>query len=116
MHLDCYHNVRESTGPWYCELCQHLKCSGAPEVDFWEKFSSAAECALCGGTTGAFRKSTSGQWVHAFCAEVFSVSLVFQLLFIIKLNDPLDKIFMLFVSSLFLCSSGSLKEHLEGDK
>ncbi|OWM88465.1 hypothetical protein CDL15_Pgr003877 [Punica granatum] len=69
VHLDCYRNVRESTGPWYCELCEDLKCSGARDVEFWEKFGSVSECALCGGTTGAFRKSTSGQWVHAFCAE-----------------------------------------------
>jgi hypothetical protein len=25
---------------------------------------------MCHGTSGAFRKTTDGQWVHAFCAEV----------------------------------------------
>lgn len=70
--MDCYRSVRESTGPWYCELCEELsssRSSGAP-VNFWEKDHFAAECGLCGGKTGAFRKSSDGQWVHAFCAEV----------------------------------------------
>lgn len=40
-----------------------------------EKLYFVAECGLCGGTAGAFRKSTDGQWIHAFCAEVkFSIS------------------------------------------
>ncbi|KAK4742071.1 hypothetical protein SAY87_000072 [Trapa incisa] len=69
VHLDCYRNVRESTGPWYCELCEQLKCSGVLDAEFWDKFSSAAECVICGGTTGAFRQSISGQWIHSFCAE-----------------------------------------------
>jgi hypothetical protein len=29
-----------------------------------------AQCGLCHGTSGAFRKTLKGQWVHAFCAEV----------------------------------------------
>ncbi|OMP12216.1 Zinc finger, PHD-type [Corchorus olitorius] len=72
VHLDCYRNVKESTGPWCCELCEELlssRSSGAPSLNFWEKPYPAAECGLCGGTTGAFRKSVDGQWVHAFCAE-----------------------------------------------
>ncbi|KAH9756809.1 PHD finger family protein [Citrus sinensis] len=72
VHLDCYRNAKESTGPWYCELCEELlssRSSGAPSVNFWEKPYFVAECSLCGGTTGAFRKSANGQWVHAFCAE-----------------------------------------------
>ncbi|KAM6542936.1 hypothetical protein CsatB_007383 [Cannabis sativa] len=72
VHLDCYRSVRESTGPWYCELCEELsssRSSGAPAVNFWEKPYFVAECGLCGGTTGAFRKSSNSQWVHAFCAE-----------------------------------------------
>ncbi|XP_055959987.1 uncharacterized protein LOC126665739 isoform X2 [Mercurialis annua] len=71
VHLDCYRSVRESTGPWYCELCDELlssKSSSAGSLDFWEK--NYFECGLCGGTTGAFRKSSDNQWVHAFCAEV----------------------------------------------
>ncbi|XP_028235815.1 uncharacterized protein LOC114415367 isoform X4 [Glycine soja] len=69
VHLDCYRSVKETTGPWYCELCEDLssRSSGASAINFWEK--PVAECALCGGTTGAFRKSSNGQWVHAFCAE-----------------------------------------------
>lgn len=72
VHLDCYRNVKESTGPWCCELCEDLlssRSSGAPSVNFWDKPFLVAECGLCGGTTGAFRKSVDGHWVHAFCAE-----------------------------------------------
>ncbi|KAK7351150.1 hypothetical protein VNO77_10384 [Canavalia gladiata] len=71
VHLDCYRSVKETTGPWYCELCEDLSSrnSGASAINFWEKPYFVAECALCGGTTGAFRKSSNGQWVHAFCAE-----------------------------------------------
>eukprot|EP00257_Ricinus_communis_P013951 XP_015571517.1 uncharacterized protein LOC8274307 isoform X1 [Ricinus communis] len=72
VHLDCYRSVKESTGPWYCELCEELlssKCSAAASLNFWEKPYFVAECGLCGGTTGAFRKSADNQWVHAFCAE-----------------------------------------------
>ncbi|KAJ7965630.1 putative Phd finger protein [Quillaja saponaria] len=62
--------VKEPMGPWYCELCEDLsRISGAPPVNFWEKPYFVAECSLCGGTTGAFRKCSDGQWVHAFCAE-----------------------------------------------
>ncbi|KAL9394423.1 hypothetical protein Peur_013708 [Populus x canadensis] len=70
VHLDCYRCGKESNGPWHCELCEELlssRCSGAP-VNFWDRANSA-ECGLCGGITGAFRKSTDGRWVHAFCAE-----------------------------------------------
>lgn len=73
VHLDCYLSVTDSTGPWYCELCEELlssKGSRAPAVNFWEKPVFVAECGLCGGNAGAFRKTTDGQWVHAFCAEV----------------------------------------------
>ncbi|CAJ1974169.1 unnamed protein product [Sphenostylis stenocarpa] len=71
VHLDCYRSVKETTGPWYCELCEDLSSrnSGASAINFWEKPNIGAECALCGATTGAFRKSSDGQWVHAFCAE-----------------------------------------------
>jgi hypothetical protein len=62
------------TGPWKCERCQEMlsdtvisanasDCSGA--------ISWLVHCGLCHGTLGAFRKTTKGQWVHAFCAEVF---------------------------------------------
>ena len=73
VHLDCYRTVKASSGPWCCELCEELSLSrgsGVPAVNLVEKSYFVAECGLCGGTTGAFRKSSDGQWVHAFCAEV----------------------------------------------
>ncbi|XP_004515667.1 uncharacterized protein [Cicer arietinum] len=71
VHSVCYRSVKETTGPWYCELCEDLlsRSCGASAINSWEKPYVVAECALCGGTTGAFRKSSNGQWVHAFCAE-----------------------------------------------
>lgn len=60
VHLGCYNNLKGTVGPWYCELCVEL---GQDRSCF------SAQCALCNGTTGAFRKSGDGQWVHAFCAE-----------------------------------------------
>ncbi|XP_023518349.1 uncharacterized protein LOC111781857 isoform X1 [Cucurbita pepo subsp. pepo] len=72
VHLDCYRTVKASSGPWCCELCEELSLSrgsGVPAVNLVEKSYFVAECGLCGGTTGAFRKSSDGQWVHAFCAE-----------------------------------------------
>ncbi|KAL3513580.1 hypothetical protein ACH5RR_026297 [Cinchona calisaya] len=72
VHLDCYRGVKSSTGPWYCELCEDLlssRGSGVPSISAWEKPYFVAECGLCGGTAGAFRRSTDGQWIHAFCAE-----------------------------------------------
>ncbi|PSS00393.1 Protein Jade-1 like [Actinidia chinensis var. chinensis] len=70
VHLDCYRSVKDSTGPWYCELCEEfLSCRSSVAVNSWEKPYFAAECGLCGGNAGAFRKSTDGQWIHAFCAE-----------------------------------------------
>ncbi|KAF4367870.1 hypothetical protein G4B88_008546, partial [Cannabis sativa] len=80
VHLDCYCSDKESTGPWYCELCKKLssyRSSGTLSVNYWEKPYFVAECGLCGGTTGAFRKCSNGEWVHAFCAEW-----VFELRFI----------------------------------
>ena len=76
MHMDCYRSVKESIGLWYCELCEELRSLGVLAVNFWEKFASATECTLRGGTTGAFRKCTDGKWVHAFCAEVNDFSFV----------------------------------------
>ncbi|KAI3686861.1 hypothetical protein L1987_80550 [Smallanthus sonchifolius] len=64
VHIDCYRSVRDSTGPWFCELCEDLLSSRSRGVPH-----HLGECSLCGATTGAFRKSTDGQWVHAFCAE-----------------------------------------------
>ncbi|KAI7736134.1 hypothetical protein M8C21_026522, partial [Ambrosia artemisiifolia] len=64
VHIDCYRSVKDSTGPWFCELCEDLLSSRSRGVP-----SRVGDCSLCGGSTGAFRKSTDGQWVHAFCAE-----------------------------------------------
>ena len=73
VHLNCYRSVKESTGPWYCELCEELPSLTVPR-DSLDNSSgtpnSSVECGLCGLPNGAFRKSINGQWVHAFCAEV----------------------------------------------
>ncbi|KAL6512080.1 hypothetical protein OROGR_021677 [Orobanche gracilis] len=72
VHLDCYRSVKSTPGPWHCELCEDLyfsQGSGALATNSWEKPYSVAECDLCGGTAGAFRKSVAGQWIHALCAE-----------------------------------------------
>ncbi|KAK6114794.1 hypothetical protein DH2020_007063 [Rehmannia glutinosa] len=72
VHLDCYRGVKSTTGPWHCELCEDLvssRGSGALATNSWEKPYFVAECGLCGGTAGAFRKSVDGQWIHALCAE-----------------------------------------------
>ncbi|CAL0319377.1 unnamed protein product [Lupinus luteus] len=71
VHLDCYRSVKDTMGPWYCELCESLssRSSATSTINSREKPYFVAECALCGGTTGAFRRSCDGQWVHAFCAE-----------------------------------------------
>lgn len=71
--MDCYRGVKSATGPWQCELCEDLfssRGSGALATNSWEKPYFVAECGLCGGTAGAFRKSVGGQWIHALCAEV----------------------------------------------
>lgn len=75
--------MKEFTGPWYCELCEDLssRSSGAPAINFWEKPYFVAECGICGGTTGAYRKTSDGHWVHAFCAEVICSHVKFLQLF-----------------------------------
>ncbi|XP_042502935.1 uncharacterized protein LOC122080113 [Macadamia integrifolia] len=72
VHLGCYRNVKDPVGPWYCEVCEEILASrspGAAPPNSWEKISFIVQCGLCDGSAGAFRKSTDGQWVHAFCAE-----------------------------------------------
>ncbi|KAF6155503.1 hypothetical protein GIB67_017858 [Kingdonia uniflora] len=72
VHLGCYRSVKHPTGPWYCELCEEFLPSTsprAPPINYHEMARSVAQCGLCSGTTGAFRKSTGDQWVHPFCAE-----------------------------------------------
>ncbi|KAF5203305.1 Phd finger family protein [Thalictrum thalictroides] len=72
VHFGCYRGAKDHTGPWYCELCEELLPFRSPRslpMHLREKSTFSAQCGLCGGTNGAFRKSTDGQWVHAFCAE-----------------------------------------------
>ncbi|KAJ6816383.1 uncharacterized protein M6B38_416485 [Iris pallida] len=71
VHLDCYRKLKDPVGPWKCELCEEASRSGSPSCQTLDNRERpyVAECLLCGGRTGAFRKSTNGQWVHAFCAE-----------------------------------------------
>ncbi|XP_058097210.1 uncharacterized protein LOC131242526 isoform X3 [Magnolia sinica] len=73
VHLGCYNGLKDPVGPWYCELCEELLLqSTSPRIrpiNTQESSCFITHCGLCGGATGAFRKSTDGQWVHAFCAE-----------------------------------------------
>ncbi|PIA31106.1 hypothetical protein AQUCO_05200002v1 [Aquilegia coerulea] len=72
VHFGCYRGAKDHTSPWYCELCEELLPFRSPRslpIHSREKSAFSAQCGLCGGTNGAFRKSTDGQWVHAFCAE-----------------------------------------------
>lgn len=72
VHLDCYHILKYPTGPWKCELCHErpldsVISGGQSEVNGGK--ACLVECGLCHRTSGAFRKTVKGQWVHAFCAE-----------------------------------------------
>ncbi|KAK8941180.1 hypothetical protein KSP39_PZI010222 [Platanthera zijinensis] len=73
VHLDCYRRLKDPTGPWRCELCEDssFQCTSPKNLQLGhsEKTYSKALCSLCGGSSGAFRKSIDGEWVHAFCAE-----------------------------------------------
>ncbi|KAH9605285.1 hypothetical protein KSS87_016321 [Heliosperma pusillum] len=68
VHMNCYRSVKESSGPWYCELCEESSSTKASRTTL-EKPYPIAECGLCGASNGAFRKSSTGQWIHAICAE-----------------------------------------------
>lgn len=65
VHIDCYRNLGISIGLWKCELCEDI----SSEADCNDKYVSMVRCALCHGTSGAFRKTIDDQWIHAFCAE-----------------------------------------------
>jgi len=41
------------------------------------------QCGLCHGTSGAFRKTVKGQWVHAFCAEVITNNNILLMAFLL---------------------------------
>ncbi|KAM0926887.1 hypothetical protein ACQ4PT_003056 [Festuca glaucescens] len=72
VHIDCYRNLGISIGPWKCELCEDISSeavSSSGEADCNDKYVSLVRCALCHGTSGAFRKTIDDQWIHAFCAE-----------------------------------------------
>nr|CAB3451194.1 unnamed protein product [Digitaria exilis] len=74
VHIDCYRNLENSIGPWKCELCEDQDISIETSItsdksDCNGKELPFARCSMCHGTSGAFRKTTGGQWVHAFCAE-----------------------------------------------
>ncbi|VAI84113.1 unnamed protein product [Triticum turgidum subsp. durum] len=72
VHLDCYQSRTNPTGPWKCERCQEM-LSDAVVSDSQSDCSGSKSwlvlCGLCHGTSGALRKTTNGQWVHAICAE-----------------------------------------------
>jgi hypothetical protein len=52
------------------------------------------QCGLCHGTSGAFRRTVKGQWVHAFCAEVMiCVSPIF-LFCLVYLHFKISPIFL----------------------
>ncbi|KAH0449884.1 hypothetical protein IEQ34_020576 [Dendrobium chrysotoxum] len=42
---------------------------GNQQLGSSEKICCRVQCSLCSSVTGAFHKSTNGEWVHAFCAE-----------------------------------------------
>ncbi|KAL6635194.1 hypothetical protein ACP70R_027865 [Stipagrostis hirtigluma subsp. patula] len=72
VHIDCYRNVENPIGPWNCELCEDISAEAATisnQSDCNGGKLSLARCGMCHGTSGAFRKTADGQWVHAFCAE-----------------------------------------------
>lgn len=72
VHIGCYRNIENISGPWKCELCEDISpedtCVG-DQSDCNGTNLSLVQCDLCHGTSGAFRKTADGQWIHAFCAE-----------------------------------------------
>ncbi|AQK83122.1 uncharacterized protein [Zea mays] len=72
VHLDCYQSLVYPTGPWKCELCHEMPSDSVTSGEQSDQNGPKAclvQCGLCHGTSGAFRKTVKGQWVHAFCAE-----------------------------------------------
>ncbi|CAN6164670.1 unnamed protein product [Urochloa humidicola] len=72
VHLDCYQSMKYPTGPWKCELCQEMPSDSVisgNQSDSDGVKACLVQCVLCHGTSGAFRRTMKGQWVHAFCAE-----------------------------------------------
>jgi hypothetical protein len=84
VHLDCYQSPQYPTGPWRCELCQEIPLDtvlSGKQSDCNGLKACSVQCGLCYGTSGAFRKTMKGQWVHAFCAEVLIYLFFFVPLF-----------------------------------
>ncbi|KAL5992913.1 hypothetical protein ACLOJK_013832 [Asimina triloba] len=54
-----------------CDICKRTETISPRNLsaNAQERSSFVIRCGLCGGTTGAFRKTIDGIWVHAFCAE-----------------------------------------------
>ncbi|TVU01726.1 hypothetical protein EJB05_52812, partial [Eragrostis curvula] len=72
VHIDCYKNLDNSAGPWTCEFCEEISpevATTSDQSDCNGRKLPVARCGMCHGTSGAFRKTSDGQWVHAFCAE-----------------------------------------------
>jgi hypothetical protein len=63
VHADCYGPVESEVDSeeFRCDLCIELKSiepSDRPKI----------KCAVCPRSGGAYKKTTRGKWVHAFCA------------------------------------------------
>eukprot|EP01018_Ginkgo_biloba_P030103 Gb_12353 [translate_table: standard] len=73
VHQDCYGISKVTFGGWYCQPCEELRWQyqgmRLPAVVARGRPGCGVECALCGGLSGAFKKTTDGHWVHVFCAE-----------------------------------------------
>jgi hypothetical protein len=55
VHQQCYGVVDAPHGPWLCRRCESRETS--------------LQCILCGGRSGAFKRTTvDGQWAHLLCA------------------------------------------------
>ena len=66
VHQQCYGVPALPTGSWFCERCLERKRLGITDP---KTEDDGVFCALCGekGLKEAFKKTTSGLWVHVFC-------------------------------------------------
>ena len=88
MHIDCYRNLENSIGPWNCELCEDQDISSEAATVSNKSHCNGkklpfAQCGMCHGTSGAFRKTVDGKWVHAFCAEVITNNNILLMAFLL---------------------------------